>query len=257
MAQGAVIVTGASRGLGAAAVRELARLGVPTVIGARTPADLQAVANDVRTLGGRVTVVVGDITQDKIRAGLIRAAQVTYGGLLGLINNAAMLTPIALLSQAEEAAWAAHWQLNVLAPVLLTKMALPALRQSRGRVINVSSGAAERVTPGWGAYDLSKAAINQFTRQLAAEEPDVISVAFRPGVVDTEMQAEIRSSGQGAMLPQSLARFVRLFEDGQLLPPEKPGQVLAKLALWAPSSLSGQFVSWDDAGMEHLAPGAT
>ena len=107
--------------------------------------------------------------------------------------------------------------------------------------------------PGWGAYDLSKAALNHFTRQLAAEEPNLVSVAFRPGVVDTEMQAEIRSHGREAMPPASYARFVRSFQAGKLLPPEKPGRALAMLALWAPQALSGEYVSWDDPRVEALA----
>jgi NAD(P)-dependent dehydrogenase (short-subunit alcohol dehydrogenase family) len=253
MEQGAIIVTGASRGLGAAAARALANFGAPVVIGARTASDLEAVANDIRARDGRAVTVVGDVTEDSVRARLVETALQEFGRLRGLVNNAAMLRPIAPLAQAESGAWEAHLQLNLIAPVLLTKLALEHLRESNGRVINVSSGAALRVTPGWGAYDLSKAALNHFTRQLAAEEPNVISVAFRPGVVDTEMQAEIRSTGREAMPPEAYARFVRSFEEGELLPPEKPGRALAMLVLWAPQTLSGEYVSWDDPRVEALA----
>lgn len=253
MEQGAVIVTGASRGLGAAAARALASFGTPVVIGARTASDLEAVASDIRARDGRAVAVVGDVTDESVRAKLVETAVQQFGRLQGLVNNAAMLQPIALLDQAEADAWEAHFQLNLIAPVLLTKLALQSLRQAEGRVINVSSGAALRVTPGWGAYDLSKAALNHFTRQLAAEEPNLVSVAFRPGVVDTEMQAEIRSQGREAMPPESYDRFVRSFETGELLPPEKPGRALAMLALWAPQSLSGEYVSWDDPRVEALA----
>jgi len=253
MEQGAVIVTGASRGLGAAAARALASFGAPVVIGARTASGLETVAQDIRGRDGRAAVVVGDVTQESVRKQLVETALQDFGGLRGLVNNAAMLRPIAPLAQAEAGAWEAHFRLNLMAPVLLTRLALDALRRSDGRVINVSSGAAGHVTPGWGAYDLSKAALNQFTRQLAAEEPNVVSVAFRPGVVDTEMQAEIRTTGQEAMPPESYARFVRSFEQGELLPPEKPGRALAMLALWAPQALSGEFVGWDDPRVEVLA----
>lgn len=244
--QRAIIVTGASRGLGAAAAQALGASGVPVVIGARSASDLESVAESVRGLGGRAAVVAGDITQDDIRVRLIETAQTQFGGICGLVNNAGMLQPIARLAQAEAAAWEAHWRLNVLAPVLLAKLALTALRDAHGRIVNVSSGAAENAKPGWGAYDLSKAAINHFTRQLALEEPDVVSVAFRPGVVDTEMQAEIRATGRQAMGPESHRRFVRLFEENELKPPDEPGRALAALALWAPQTMSGEFVAWDD-----------
>lgn len=254
MEEGAVIVTGASRGLGAAAARALASLGAPVVIGARTGSDLEAVADDIRARDGRVAAVVGDVTEESVRAKLVEVALQQFGRLRGLVNNAAMLRPIAPLAQAESGAWQAHFQLNLMAPVLLTKLALEPLRSSEGRVINVSSGAAIRVTPGWGAYDLSKAALNHFTRQLAAEEPGLVCVAFRPGVVDTEMQAEIRSTGREAMPPDSYARFVRSFEKGELLPPDRPGRALAMLALWAPHALSGEYISWDDPRVEALGP---
>ncbi len=253
MDQGAIIITGASRGLGAAAARALGPLETPVVLGARTESDLVSVAIEMRARGGRAAVVVGDITLDDTRAELIETALRAFGGIRGLVNNAARLQPMARLAQAEAAMWEAHWRLNVLAPVLLTKLALPALRASHGRVINVSSGAAEHVVPSWGAYDLSKAALNHFTRQLALEEPEVISVALRPGVVDTEMQAEIRARGRETMESKSHERFVRLFEKGELLPSDRPGRALAALALWAPKEMSGAFVRWDDPLVAGLA----
>jgi NAD(P)-dependent dehydrogenase (short-subunit alcohol dehydrogenase family) len=252
MSRGAVIITGASRGLGASAARFAGWLGAPLVIGARTASALETVAEDVREQGGRVSIVVGDVVEANVQAEMVARAQADFGGISALVNNAATIQPIAELSGADADAWEAHWRLNVLAPVLLTRRALPALREARGRVINVSSGAAEKVTVGWGAYDVSKAALNHFTRQLAAEEPAVTAVALRPGAVDTEMQSVIRASGEHAMEPDSYARFVGLFERGELIPPDGPGRVLAMLALWAPHSLSGEFVRWDDPRVQAL-----
>jgi NAD(P)-dependent dehydrogenase (short-subunit alcohol dehydrogenase family) len=253
MNEGAVIVTGASRGLGAATARALVGFGAPVVLCARTAPDLHALAGDIRDEGGQAEIVAGDVTQSEVQTKLVDVANARFGGIRGLVNNAATLQPIAPLADADGEAWAVLWRLNVLTPVTLTRLALPALRTSGGRVINVSSGAAEKTIPGWAAYDVSKAALNHFTRQLAEEEPDIVAVAVRPGTVNTQMQAEIRTEGQPAMRPQSYAHFVELFEQGRLLPPEKPGRAIAVLALWAPPALTGEFVRWDDARVEELA----
>jgi NAD(P)-dependent dehydrogenase (short-subunit alcohol dehydrogenase family) len=134
----------------------------------------------------------------------------------------------------------------VIAPVQLTQLALPHLRERRGRVISVSSGAAVSAIGGWAAYCSAKAALNQFNAVLAVEEPLITAVAVRPGVVDTEMQAVIRRTGDQGMDAATHGRFLSYHEKGELLPPEKPGAAIARLALYAPPDLSGKFVSWDD-----------
>jgi NAD(P)-dependent dehydrogenase (short-subunit alcohol dehydrogenase family) len=170
----------------------------------------------------------------------------------GLVNNAGVLEPVALLAEADPAGWRTNIEVNLLGPFYLTHFALPHLRPRRGRVINVSSGAAVKTTEGWSAYSTAKAALNHFTRLLAAEEPEVVAVALRPGVVDTAMQATIREEGQEGMTGESHEKFVQYHEQGQLLPPEKPGRALALLALYAPHEWSGEFIAWDAPRVERL-----
>lgn len=135
---------------------------------------------------------------------------------------------------------------NLFGCIALLQKALPHLRTNEGRFILVSSGAAIKPYQGWLPYCVSKSACNMLVAGLGLEEQKVISIALRPGVVDTEMQTLIRESGRGAMGDASHDRFVELKETGKLLPPEVPGHVIAKLALGAPKELSGQFISWDD-----------
>jgi NAD(P)-dependent dehydrogenase (short-subunit alcohol dehydrogenase family) len=116
--------------------------------------------------------------------------------------------------------------------MMLTQAALPYLRQHRGRVINVSSGAATYAIPGWGAYCTAKGALNQFNRVLSIEEEMVTAVAVRPGVIDTDMQAIIRQMGAVGMPESAYQRFVQMREAGELLPPEAPGGAIAVLALF-------------------------
>jgi len=112
-------------------------------------------------------------------------------------------------------------------------------------VIFISSGAAVGGTAAWGPYNASKAALNSLARTLANEEPDIISVALRPGAVNTNMQATLRAVGGEQMLPEEFERFTKLYETSGLVKPEDCGYVIASLALSAPKELSGKFVSWD------------
>lgn len=146
-------------------------------------------------------------------------------------------------STAEE--WANNFNVNLLSAVAMVKAAIPDLRKSKGRIILTSSGAASHAYPTWGAYGASKAALNHLGMTLACEEKEVTTIAVRPGVVDTNMQRDIREVHHKAMDEQDAARFAELKRSGGLLRPEQPGHVMAKLVLEAPLELSGKFVSWD------------
>jgi NAD(P)-dependent dehydrogenase (short-subunit alcohol dehydrogenase family) len=144
-----------------------------------------------------------------------------------------------------------------------TRDSIPELRKTKGRVIFVSSGTAVNGTFSWGAYGAAKAAMNVFNKTLALEEPDITGVAIRPGVVgkwnqldmmtdevlvlmlgvDTQMQFEIRNTHKDTM-GKSNERFQELYRTGKILRPEQPGYVIAKLALRADKSLSGQYLKY-------------
>jgi NAD(P)-dependent dehydrogenase (short-subunit alcohol dehydrogenase family) len=124
--------------------------------------------------------------------------------------------------------------------------ALPPLRASHGRIVLTSSGAATGAYQGWGAYGAGKAVLNHLALTLGVEEPDVTTVSIRPGVVDTEMQREIREVHHNSMSASDQSKFHGLKNGGGLLTPEQPGHVIAKLSVRADKALSGKFLSWDD-----------
>ncbi len=240
-----VLITGASRGLGAATARIAAQMGANAALMARSADGLASVAQEIQATGRETLLIVGDV---RVAGDCWRAVEETvehFGQLDGLVNNAGMIGPIAPIDRWDPEAWQENWATNVLGPVLLTQAALPHLRSCAGRVINVSSGAAVNVISGWAAFCAAKAALNHWTRALAKEEPDITAIAFRPGVVDTAMQAAIRREGAEAMPEEVYNRFVRYFEEGELLPPEVPGCSLAILALHAPHEWSGSFLPWN------------
>ncbi len=252
MAMPTVIITGASRGLGAATARIVAKLAANVVLMARSGAELGAVADGIKADGGQVLAVAGDVSQLADCQRVIDQAIKTYGRLDAVVNNAGILVPIAPIADGDPMLWKRNLAVNVLGPLMLTQGALHHLRQHSGRVINVSCGAAISVIPGWAAYSAATAALDHLTRVLAKEEPSITAIAFRPGVVDTEMQAAIRHDGVKGMPAEAYARFVRFYEEDELLPPEVPGCALAVLALYAPAVWTGTSLSWNHEELRSL-----
>jgi NAD(P)-dependent dehydrogenase (short-subunit alcohol dehydrogenase family) len=222
------------------------------VLVARSEEQLQAVAGEIEMAGGSARALVGDVSRATDCQRFVTETVKAFGQIDAVVNNAAVLTPLAPISDGEPQQWRQSWEVNLLGPFMLTQAALPYLRQRKGRVINVSAGAAVRVFPAWAAYSSTKAGLNHFTRILAAEEPEITAIAFRPGVVDTAMQATIRREGAGCMAAEDYARFVHLYEEQELLPPEVPGCALAVLSFYAPREWSGGFLPWNHAEVQSL-----
>lgn len=240
-----ILLTGASRGIGAGAARWLARAGADLVLSARSASDLQATAEMVRAEGGRAIVLTADLAQPGAGRALVAQALDAVGHLDALVNNAGVIEPIAPVAQADLALVERALRVNLLALFETAQAALPTLRERGGRLINVGTGAAVNPIEGWGAYCTSKAGALMLTRLLAAEEPDVTAISYSPGVVDTEMQRVIRANREG-MAPSRADYFQRLHAEGELQAPDEIGRALAWFALRAPRSLSGTMVQTRD-----------
>jgi NAD(P)-dependent dehydrogenase (short-subunit alcohol dehydrogenase family) len=133
-----------------------------------------------------------------------------------------------------------------MGPFHLARFAIEHLKATRGRIVNVSSGAANVALAAAGAYCAAKAALTHLTRVLALEEPRVTSVSVRPGVVDTRMQDILRNEGPRVMPAEQAGYYVDLKHQGELEPAEIPGRAIAWLALHAPPAWSGEFLNYDD-----------
>jgi NAD(P)-dependent dehydrogenase (short-subunit alcohol dehydrogenase family) len=182
------LITGASRGLGRALAADLAAAGWRLVLDARGAADLDSAAAALAGPSAGVVAVPGDVTDPAHRAEL-RAA---VGDRLDLlVHNASSLgtTPLPPLADYDPAALRAVLETNVVAPLALTQLLLPALRAARGRVLAVSSDAAVAAYPGWGGYGASKAALDRLAAVLGAEEPLLRVYAVDPGDMRTAMHA--------------------------------------------------------------------
>jgi NAD(P)-dependent dehydrogenase (short-subunit alcohol dehydrogenase family) len=213
---------------------------------ARTAGDLEAAAEEVRREGGDAVVLPGDVADPEDCTRCVERAVERFGRLDGLVNNAGIVQPLAPVARTDPGAWQRNLEVNLLGPYRLTRTALAGLRAGAGRVVNVSSGAAQMVIESASAYCTAKAGLTHFTRIRAAEEPDLVVVALRPGVVDTAMQEALREAGPESMPPEQAETYRRLQQEGALVPPRLPARSAAWLALGAPKALSGRFLSYDD-----------
>ena len=137
-----VLISGASRGLGAASARIAGQMHANVALMARSEVDLALVAEQVRAEGGQALTLLGDVTDPAdCRQAIERVAQ-TFGRLDALVNNAGVLAPIASIGDSDPEDWKQNIAVNLYGPFLLTQAALGLLREAEGRVINVSSGAA-------------------------------------------------------------------------------------------------------------------
>ena len=180
------LITGASRGLGRALALDLHADGWSLVLDARGQDELAAVGAGLDA--ARTRLVPGDVTDPGHREDLVAAAW-DLGALDLLVNNASHLgpSPQPRLADYPTGELARVYDVDVLAPHALLREALPQLRRSGGIVVNVSSDAAVEAYGGWGGYGSAKAALDQLTAVLAAEEPDIRAYALDPGDMRTDL----------------------------------------------------------------------
>jgi NAD(P)-dependent dehydrogenase (short-subunit alcohol dehydrogenase family) len=185
------IVTGASRGLGAALARALVSQGWSVVIDARDTEALQKTAAELEGAGGSVTALAGDVNDPAHRRALVEA--VGDRPLDLLINNASSLgpSPLPSLTDLSPDVLGEVLATNAVAPLALIQTAAPALRRSsRPRVVNVTSDASVEAYPGWGGYGASKAALDHLGAVLAVEEPGWTVWTVDPGDLRTRMHQD-------------------------------------------------------------------
>ncbi|KAK6500157.1 hypothetical protein TWF481_010511 [Arthrobotrys musiformis] len=245
-----VILTGAGRGIGFAILKYLLALPNPPNVLAtsRNIKALEPLAEAHKNL--HVASVDFSAPSSELRNiipdSIINAAISRWGRIDALLLNHGNLEPVARIDAAKLEDWEASYRVNFLSNIEIIKNALPELRKSSGRVVLVSSGASSLYFTGWGAYGSIKAALNHLNSTLALEEPTITTVSIAPGIVDTDMQAEIREVHGKAMTSQEHAFFNSLKENSSMVKPEDVGAVLANLSLRVDKALSGKYLNWDD-----------
>ncbi len=237
----AIIVTGASRGIGAATALELAQSGASVILAARSEQDIKHNAQQIRNHGGQAEAVTCDVSKYKDVEALISHCESTFGRLDGLVNNAGVIEPIGHIATSDPNAWNHATTINFNGVYHGIRAALPIMMaQQHGTIITVGSGAAHSALEGWSHYCASKAAAHMLTlcahKEAASFGVDVVSLS--PGTVATEMQILIKASGINP---------VSQLETSDHLEAEWPAKAITWLCSGGATDYSGQEVSLRDA----------
>ncbi len=249
------LVTGGGRGIGRAIALELAHAGCDVALLARTREQVEAVTAEIRALGRRSVALAADVANtQQVQQALIEIRN-TLGSLSILVNNAAVIEPTGPTAEVDPDVWAQSIAINLTGAFRLIHACLPTmLSQDWGRILNISSGVA--TAPGMSrgnAYTVSKAGLEIMTVNLATEiaGSGVTVNAIRPGLVDTAMQAHIRSQPAEQVGQKTFELFETNYRDGRLQDPTLPARLVVNLIS---TDATGEVISiYDARGKELLA----
>ncbi|PKP81114.1 MAG: short-chain dehydrogenase, partial [Alphaproteobacteria bacterium HGW-Alphaproteobacteria-2] len=207
---------------------------------ARDGAALEALATEIAASGGEAQAHVADVADFAALAAVAEAARAAFGRIDVLINNAAVIEPIAMLGAVDPGAWGRALDINLKGAFHGIRAVWPAMRaQGRGHILTVSSGAAHHPLEGWSAYCTAKAGAAMLTA-CAHHEGHGIGIramGLSPGTVATDMQRTIKASGVNP---------VSRLDWSEHIPPEWPAEALAWMSGPEAEDLAGQEISLRD-----------
>ena len=190
-----IMITGASRGIGAAAAREFANAGCNVVLLARSHGAISELADE---LGDAALAIPCDVSRYEALSGAVAAAEEKFGSVDILINNAGVIEPISRMEASDPDDWGHVIDINLKGVYYGMRAVMPGMiARGSGTVITISSGAAHNALEGWRHYCTSKAGAAMLTMCLHKEAPSqgIRAMGLSPGTVATEMQREIKASG--------------------------------------------------------------
>ncbi|MEP5154780.1 SDR family oxidoreductase [Planktotalea sp.] len=189
------LITGASRGIGAATARLFAERGAKVALVARSSGEISALAAEI---GESAIAIPCDVSSYNEMAAALAQTKEHFGAVDTLINNAGVIEPISHIADADPAGWAKAIEINLTGVFYGMRAALPEMiKAGKGNIITVSSGAAHNPIEAWSHYCSSKAGAAMLTRNAHLEygAKGIRVMGLSPGTVATQMQREIKSSG--------------------------------------------------------------
>ncbi|RPF55511.1 (S)-benzoin forming benzil reductase [Aquisalibacillus elongatus] len=228
------IVTGASRGLGEEVAKNVIQQGYHlfTISRKRKTNELKNLANENRKSYYHHSCDLSDLEKlnDTLYEIITKLQGQTVEELL-IVNNAGMVAPIGPVGSLESHDIARHVSVNLTSLMIIVNTIKKHVNANRLFVVNVSSGAGERAVYGWNAYCSTKSAVNLYTQTAALEAEETNSkdlhIAFSPGIMDTDMQKEIRSTDEEDF--KNVEQFKQYKEEGQLRSPKEVADILTGL----------------------------
>ncbi|MEO0930205.1 MAG: SDR family oxidoreductase [Pseudomonadota bacterium] len=237
MAGKTALITGASRGIGAAAARAFASAGANVALVARSTDAIAEIAGEI---GEKALAIPCDVARYAEVEKAVAATAQTFGGLDVLINNAGAIDPIGHLVETDPEAWGRTIDINLKGVMYGMRAAMPGMiAQGHGTIINISSGAAHGPVEGWTAYCSSKAGAYMLTRAAdkEAREKGLRILGLSPGTVATQMQRDIKASGINP---------VSQLDWSVHIPPDWPAQALLWMCTPEADGFLGEDVSLRD-----------
>lgn len=235
-----VLITGASRGIGAETARAFAQAGAKVALVARSA---DATAKLAGELGPRAVAITCDVTRYWEVEKAVRTCVAAHGGLDILVGNAGAIEPIGPMAELDPARWGEVIDINLKGVFHGMRAALPVMLEAGGgTILTVGSGAAHRPTEAWSAYCSSKAGAYMLTRMLDLEyrAAGIRALSLSPGTVATQMQRDIKASG--------INEISRL-DWSTHIPPDWPARALVWMCGAQADAFLGDEVSLRDADL--------
>ncbi len=217
MEQKTFLVTGASKGIGLELSLRLATSGFNVILLARNTPLLEKSREMVQSISASSSIIICDLADNNSIDNAIMALNKEFQKIDGIVHNAGMIAPIMPMSKAPSDAWAENIQVNLIGVQRLTQGVYSLMQASNHcRVTTISSGASLRPLESWSSYCVAKAGQDMWARCLAEEgkRDGITAISIAPGIVNTDMQKEIRSADSDDF--PSLSSFVGYYENGDL-----------------------------------------
>lgn len=245
------LITGAGRGIGQALALRLAAQGANVTLIARTLAQVEAVAAEIRSHGGQALAMAADVTDDAAVHRVTAAAAERFGPVSVLVNNAGHGDPFGPVGDVDPLQWWGTQKVHVLGSLLFMRCLIPGMRaRGGGRIINIVSRAGLQPIPNMSAYAVAKCTAIRLIEQVDLEErhSNVRAFALQPGNIITEMARETMASPEAQRyIPEGVAMLRGLTPASSDADLQRTCDVVVGLASGTYDALAGQYldIAWD------------